>query len=319
MHVYRWDLDRTYLDTPIHSVRGLIRTALESATEKRNVPGAAALMRALADHDPASRVFILSGSPTQMRPVLEQKLALDGVRFDQLVLKDNLGNLKRGRLRAVRGQVGYKLPRLLQARVGLGPGVRETLFGDDSEADALIYAAYAAAVAGEIDERELARVLEAGDAYPDVVARALKAYRRIGHADAVEDIFIRLDRGLPLQVFRHLGPKVIPVFSWFQAALVLYGRDRVDGLGVDNVLRACCDEGALTPPRVAGLVQDGLRRGLITLQTVHEVMERSEALRAMSPAIEGAVRHLGTPPAPAPPRPRPDWFAFLRESRQASV
>ena len=84
MHVYRWDLDRTYLDTDIHSVRGLIRTALESASDKRTLPGAAALMRALTDADPSSRVFILSGSPTQMRDVLREKLTLDGVRFDRV-------------------------------------------------------------------------------------------------------------------------------------------------------------------------------------------------------------------------------------------
>ena len=34
---------------------------------------------------------------------------------------------------------GYKLPRLLQQQVGVGASVQETLFGDDSEVDALVY------------------------------------------------------------------------------------------------------------------------------------------------------------------------------------
>ena len=51
-----------------------------------------------------------------MRSVLEEKLKLDGVVFDELVLKDNVGNLLRGRFRALRGQVGYKLPALLESR-----------------------------------------------------------------------------------------------------------------------------------------------------------------------------------------------------------
>jgi hypothetical protein len=51
-----------------------------------------------------------------MRAVLTEKLKLDGVEFDELVLKDNLRNLVRGRFKALRGQVGYKLPVLLESR-----------------------------------------------------------------------------------------------------------------------------------------------------------------------------------------------------------
>jgi len=148
VHVYHWDLDRTYLDTDIHSVRGMVRAAFEHASSKRNIPGAAALLRGLIEKDPTCRVSIISGSPRQMRDVLSEKLALDGVRFDSLVLKDSLHHLRRGRFRAIKGQIGYKLPQLLKTRVGFGKGVRESLFGDDTEVDALVYALYAEAVAG---------------------------------------------------------------------------------------------------------------------------------------------------------------------------
>ena len=77
MHTYRWDLDKTYLDTDIDSVSGLIRAAVESATSKRTVPGAGALMRALQRRKSPCRIVILSGSPEQMRPVIAEKLALD--------------------------------------------------------------------------------------------------------------------------------------------------------------------------------------------------------------------------------------------------
>ena len=164
MHVYRWDLDRTYLDTEIHSVRGLLRAAMEHATDKKTVPGAAALLKALVAHDPEARIYILSGSPTQMRRVLEQKLALDGVRIDGLFLKDNLGNLRRGRLRAVRAQIGYKLPQLLEDRLGTPVGSDEMLFGDDSETDALIYATYAGLLAGRVADDMLVKILELGGA-----------------------------------------------------------------------------------------------------------------------------------------------------------
>ena len=124
MHVYRWDLDKTYLETDFESLRGLVRSATEPAHRKVAVPGAAALMRALGA-EPRNRITILSGSPTQMRDVLARKLRLDGVRYDELVLKDSLGHFRRGQFRAIKGQFGYKLPVLLQQRAGLGrPGPR---------------------------------------------------------------------------------------------------------------------------------------------------------------------------------------------------
>jgi hypothetical protein len=312
MHVYRWDLDRTYLDTEIHSIRGLIRTALETASRKRNVPGSAALMSALTDFDDGARVCILSGSPTQMRPVLEEKLALDGVRYDKLILKDNLGNLKRGRLKAVRGQVGYKLPRLLQERVGLGAAVTETLFGDDSEADAAIYAAYADVVAGHLGDRDLARILEAGNAYPDAVTRAVKATHRLGHGDAVEDIFIRVDQGVPLETFDLLAGKVTPVFSWLQAAVLLRDRRRLDAGGLTSVAKACTTNSQSRAQVVAGLMQDLVRRHLIQSDTLLTICQESEFLAPSLHRISSALEAVKNLPRKPKTLAAPDYIGFLR-------
>ena len=121
-HVYRWDLDKTYLDTDFESLRRLVGIAFERPEEKINVPGSAALLRELCrggeDLAP-SRICIISGSPRQMRRTLEKKLEIDGVRWDEFHLKPQLDNLRRGRLRAVRDQVGYKLPLLLESRCSI--------------------------------------------------------------------------------------------------------------------------------------------------------------------------------------------------------
>lgn len=261
MRVYRWDLDKTYLQTDIDSVRGLVRSAIEPARAKRAVPGAPALLRELARERPGwrPRIFILSGSPTQMRPVLEQKLRMDGVRFDEFVLKDNLGNLKKGRLRAVRGQFGYKLPQLLRARVGLGAACRESLFGDDAEVDALVYSVYADAIAGRIGPTELSRLLAAAGAYPDHIVEALAALRRVAHADAVDRIFIRLDRGRPLTLFAPLGSRVIPVTSWFEAALTLYSAGELSGDSVQRVRESV----GLPDAELVGYFASVLARGFV--------------------------------------------------------
>lgn len=311
MHIYRWDLDRTYLDTDIHSVRGLIRTAMETAEEKRTVPGAPALLRGLVDHNPTARVAILSGSPTQMREVLQEKLALDGIRVDSLVLKDNLRNLRRGRFRAIRGQLGYKLPQLLSLRLGHPHDAQETLFGDDSEVDALAYTLYADAISGRIEEPELRRIMRLGDAYQDQIDHAIRSLRRIPKNDAVEDVFIHVGRGLQLDAFDALGALVVPVFSWFQAALVLVHRGRLPSTAAEAVVRACRARGSGHPRAFVGLAQDVVRRGLCPAEVVTEVFEHNESLTAEADTLARAIELLRDWRRPRPARDSRAYEAFL--------
>src|SRR3954463_12404342 len=126
-HISRWDLDKTYLRTEFDTVRDLVRTALERADEKRTNPGAATLLREMARAGVS--IHILSGSPEQMRRRLEDKLRPDGIGWDSFILKPNLQNMLRLRFRALKDQLGYKLPALLASRassVDSFTGVKET-------------------------------------------------------------------------------------------------------------------------------------------------------------------------------------------------
>jgi len=307
MHVYRWDLDRTYLDTAIDSVRGLIRSALEDASTKRALPGATSLLRGLVDAHPDSHVCILSGSPLQMRPVLEEKLTLDGIRFDKLILKDNLGNLRRGRLRALRGQVSYKLPALLVERQHVDPEARETLFGDDSEADALIYVAFAELLAGRLDVDDMRQLLVRAGAYPDHVDTAVRAASSLPRRDVVDDVFIRLDKRTAPGRFALLGPLVVPVHHWLQAALVLWRRGRLAPKHVADVARDVA--GAGDGRAVAGMIQDAVRRGLVSSESMEALME-DPALRDLRGPVRRALTWLPDELTPRPSR-APDLFGFL--------
>src|SRR5262245_27377584 len=179
-HTFRWDLDKTYLRTEFDSVGDLVRSAIETAADKQAFPGATALLRALRQD--GNRICIVSGSPTQMRQVLAAKLALDGVEYDEFVLKNNLKNILRGRFRALRAQIPYKLPAMLMSRIA-APAESETLFGDDAEADAIVYCLYADLLAGHVSVQDLERVLVASRAYEDDAERCLDLARRVPQAN----------------------------------------------------------------------------------------------------------------------------------------
>jgi len=288
MKVYRWDLDKTYLDTDFHSLRGLVRTATEPAHRKKALPGAASLLRALS-HRSDARVTVVSGSPTQMRDVLREKLALDGIRFDELVLKDNVGNVRKGRLRAVRGQLGYKLPALLEARTRTEAIATEVLFGDDVESDALVYSVYADAISGKIGAAEVSRIMERAGAYPDEIDRALAALVEVEHSAAVERIFIRQERGVPSRRLAALGRRVVPVRSWWQAALVLKEMGHLHDDELHTVMRAVYEDEGEDPWAVAALAQDMLRRAWIQQETLLNI----RGPKVLEASLSAAVKSLG--------------------------
>ncbi|HEY0477612.1 MAG TPA: hypothetical protein VGD37_08805, partial [Kofleriaceae bacterium] len=328
-HTFRWDLDKTYLRTEFDSLADLARSAVENAADKQAYPGATALLRALRQDD--HRICIVSGSPTQMRQVLAAKLALDGVSYDEFVLKNNLKNLLRGRFRALRAQIPYKLPAMLQSRIGAAADA-ETLFGDDAEADAIIYCLYADLIAERVSLQDLERVLVASRAYDDDAVRILDLARRAPKHAAVNRIFIHLDRRSAPVGFRHYGPRLVPVFNYFQAALVLYGDHVLSARQVIFVALEMLDSGQYELGHLATSVQDMIRRGRITrevaLQLTAEAHDaaRSGALSGrndlppfeqIAEAFRERVRELGpTEPHPQEAEAPLDYVRLVDEEHE---
>ena len=166
-----------------------------------------------------------------MRAVLAEKLKLDGVEFDELVLKDNLRNLLRGRFRALRGQVGYKLPVLLESRARAPVEAEEVLFGDDAEADAFIYSLYADMVARRVDEPVRAPGARgAPRSTPTTSSRIMQRSWRDDRPSATRcGASSSTSTGsTPPAYFARYGPRVVPIFNYFQAALVLMADGHLD-------------------------------------------------------------------------------------------
>jgi hypothetical protein len=287
-HIARWDLDKTYLRTEFDTVRDLVRTALERPDEKRTNPGASTLLREMVRA--GISVHILSGSPEQMRRRLEDKLRLDGIAWDSFTLKPNLQNVLRLRFRAVKDQLGYKLPALLQARATLGAeddgGPRlETLFGDDAEADAFVYSLYADLVAGKVTEETLLEVCERGRVYPDVIATILRYARLIEPADAVERILIHLERQTPPGDFQVYGARAVPFYNYLQAAFVVHEDGR---LPAEAVLRVAVE--LIVQHRFDG---DALARSYMDLARRGHL--RGTGVDDLGDALEGWTQHERIP------------------------
>jgi hypothetical protein len=332
-HVFRWDLDKTYLRSEFETVKDLLKSAMEKPADKRAVPGAPAILRALrAAGGPAHRICIVSGSPRQMRKVLVAKLELDGVEFDEFVLKDNMKNFLRGRFKAMREQVQYKLPALLESRIGTGGAAGETLFGDDAESDATIYSLYADLCGGQVPRGELERVLDAVDAYPDSRAYALDLAARVPRGGSVQRILIHLDKRSPTAYFDRYGPRLVPIYNYFQAALVLFADGQLSARDVLGVAREMLASGDYVLSSLANSLQDLLRRGRLAVEPALRLANECLAMADLAArdfgelppkdviAVEflSRVQAMGReggigrpPPAPA----RLDYAALISEER----
>lgn len=269
--IYTWDIDKTYLDTEFHSARDLVRTAFEFAVDKRAIAGTVPLLRGLRRGVEglagAVPIYFVSASPPQLRGVIERKMLLDGVEHDGITLKDQFALARRGRFKQMREHVGYKLSALLLNRRFHPRKAHEVLFGDDSEADALVYSLYARAVSGRLrgaaleSELERAGVGEEGRAYLRALTDDLEP------RDAVRGAFIHLATGRTIESIEQVGEGVRASHSPLQAALALWEWKHVD----DRTVRAVVRQVAARP-RKDGLspldqVEDARARGIVSVDT----------------------------------------------------
>jgi hypothetical protein len=290
--VYRWDLDKTYLSTDFDSLKGLFRAAMEKAEEKVAFPGARVLLRELCATHPRG-LFILSGSPQQMRRVIEEKLALDGIKWDGLVLKPSLNRLLRGRFRFLRDQVSYKLSALLASRLSLDQAFDEIMFGDDAEADAFVYSFYADLCAGRVGLDLLAEVLELARAYDDDAAELLEFARELPKIDVGKRIFIHLERLEPSTVFAHFGPRVCAFHNYFQPAVVLLEDGLLDGDAVLRVGTELVRAHAFSPEALGASYADLARRRLLSEATASSLRAALARLESAHGEVAEALAELG--------------------------
>ncbi len=324
--IARWDLDKTYLRTDFDTVRDLLRTAVERPDQKRTVPGAAALMRELGDAD--VDIHILSGSPEQLRSRIIEKLRLDGVHYQSLTLKPNLQNMLRLRFRAIRGQLGYKLPALLRRRCELSPQrdldgqlIAEALFGDDAEADAFVYSLYADVCAGVVDDDTLQAVMASGDCYDDDIRDTLRYAKYIIPGAVVQRVLIHLERQSSPTAFDLYGPRVVPFYNYMQAAFVLYEDGRLPPEGVLRIAQTLALRHHFDGGSLARSYLDLARRGHAQGNGIEALAQAFEELRRKPrlPAASELSEMMDELTLHAPELPPPPSTATAQLDYQALV
>ena len=234
-----WDIDKTYLNTRFSSFWGLAAIPFEWAVDKEAIPGVVPLIRALRHGPEASSaivpLYFISGSPPQLRRVIERKMTLDGVDFDGITFKDQWGLVRAGRPKDIQNQVGYKLKALLAYRRQLPIGARWLMFGDDVEADADIFLLFGEVCAGLRDSALEARLRQL-QVHSTDQADILKLCEGLEVGpDPVELVCIRQVRHRPLD---GQDARILPCPDYLTTALVVADRGLVRPEAVTSVARA---------------------------------------------------------------------------------
>lgn len=273
--VFIADIDRTYLATRFSSLKGMARIPFEGAEEKRDIAGMAQLFREIrrgpGEATRETPLFFVSASPKQLRPVIERKMALDGIDCDGTTFKDWTRILRGIRFKRIKEQIGFKLTALLTSRGTLPEGAHEILIGDDLETDPLTYALYADTLAGRIPISDLPRVLRMNGVGESDAVQIAAMRRELKPGRGVLRAFIRQEKHRSSDALQMFGPGVFGCLGAFQIALSIWALGSISLAGVGRVASDLVARGidpSTFPPRLADLV----RRAVLDAEQAQQVM-----------------------------------------------
>jgi hypothetical protein len=267
--VFIWDLDKTYLDTTIDSLRGLLQTILERAWNKRNIPGTSTLIRALSIFRAKQSgqkyfpIYFITASPPQMEERISEKFSIDEINPFGCFYKDNLKNLRPGRFWRLTKQVGYKLHALMQLRTRLHPSVRQICWGDDSETDAIIYNLYSDICARRLGPHEIRSILEKLHVTGEQVDQILMLQSQIPENDPVEKIYINLATDTDPDYYLKFGRRTLATYNTYQVALDLVQDQRLSLEGLYAVAQDMIYNYGFSPEELMKSFDEMIRRGIL--------------------------------------------------------
>lgn len=271
--VYVWDLDKTYLDTTIDSIKGLFATIFEKSFSKKNVPGTNELIKSLLrfrsknfseEHFP---LFFVSASPPQMESKIYEKFEIDEIKPIGMFYKDNLKNLIPSKFTFLKKQVGYKLQALLQLRTQLHPEVRMMCFGDDSESDVIIYNLFSDVCARRYTKNQLIKLLEKLGVADIQIEEITRLQTLIDIQDPVEKIYINLATDTDADYYTKFGRRTLATYDSFQIALDLVQDQRLSLEELGSVMTELREKYQFGAGQMTKSFQDLIKRRVMGLSS----------------------------------------------------
>ena len=193
------DIDKTYLETAFETFFQLASVAFQGADDKVSVQGAKYFLDALqwqssdsSEKTPRGLHFI-SSSPPQLRRPISEKFSKDFIIWHSDTLKNQMYNLKKGRVDQLRHHIAYKNAAILDMIASFElKNTKLILIGDNAESDSYIYLGIAALLGGGFSVSDYRDYLNAVDVTRTHQQEILSIYDHIkDHKNLVDQILIR--------------------------------------------------------------------------------------------------------------------------------
>ncbi|MEO5667493.1 MAG: phosphatase domain-containing protein, partial [Bdellovibrionota bacterium] len=270
------DIDKTYLATQIDSIGGLLKTALETAEAKDNIPGFSIVLRALrrgaAAEAQQNPIYFVSASPPQMQATLMAKMELDGIEHNGIVFKDQMQHVRRRDFKKLKEQIGYKLEALLLLWLSLPHSCKLILFGDDSESDPAIYSLFCDILGGVVRGPELRNLLVSLGVFSEEGDKILELADRLRDTTfPVEFAFINLVTGSQAAYYSRFGPHFFATENSLQIALTLFEKNLIRERAVRSIGRDLALYYDFSPQRLLESLKVGALRGLYGYETLRKL------------------------------------------------
>jgi hypothetical protein len=189
--------------------------------------------------------------------------------------------------------------------------VRETLFGDDAEADAFVYSLYADIMQGRAGEELVHSILERGRVYEDVTESTVRSVRMVKPEPVVERIFIHLEQQTHPRDFQVFGARVVPFYNYLQAAYVLHEDARLSALGVLRVAAEMVAQHRFDGDALARSYADVAKRGHLAGTKLDDLQAAlPEFVETAASGVQDEVRRMVELLPPQAELARTKWKAI---------
>jgi hypothetical protein len=163
--------------------------------------------------------------------------------------------------------------------------VRQVLFGDDSESDAVVYSLYSDICARRIEERPLRRVLDELHVIPSQQDAILDLQKRVPEQDPVEKVYINLANDTDPDYYEKFGRRLLPTYNTFQMAVDLFQDGRLSEFQLQRVAQDMVLNYGFTADELSTSMTDMVQRKRLLQRTTDDVIRILKSQRLLGSSL----------------------------------